>query len=239
MILAGGRGSRLQSVVNDRPKPMAVVAGRPFLEWLLMLLRCQGVRRVTLCTGYLGEVIESYFGNGSLIDLELIYSREHTPLGTGGAIRNALRHTTSDAVLVLNGDSYCRVSVERFFRKHSAAHALASVWAVSVDESSRYGSIEVDGRNNLLAFKEKADSKQPGLINAGIYLFERSVLEGIPDGKAISMETEVLPALVGRGLHVVVGPAPFIDIGIPEAYKGAGAFLQEELMWLNKHSLQA
>lgn len=236
MILVGGKGSRLQSVISDRPKPMAMVAGRPFLEWLLMLLRSQGMGRIILCSGYMGEVIESHFGDGNDLQMKLTYSREYTPLGTGGAVRNALGQTISSSVLVLNGDSYCRVDVRRLIKEHLAARALASIWAVTVDDSSRYGSVEVDGRNAVSAFREKASAKQVGLINAGIYLFERSVLEAIPDRRSVSLETDVLPSLVGKGLHAVIGSTPFIDIGIPESYSDAGAFLREELRWLNSQA---
>jgi len=233
MILVGGKGRRLQSVISDRPKPMALVEGRPFLEWLLRLLRSQGMKRITLCTGYMSEVIENHFGNGNDLQMKLTYSREHTPLGTGGAVRNALGLTVSSSVLVLNGDSYCRLDVRRMIREHLAARALTSIWAVTVDDSSRYGSVEVDETNAVRAFREKASTKQAGLINAGIYLFEHSVLEAIPGGRTVSLETDVLPSLTGKGLHAVIGSTPFIDIGIPEVYNVAGAFLKEELSWLN------
>jgi D-glycero-alpha-D-manno-heptose 1-phosphate guanylyltransferase len=107
VILAGGKGTRLKSVVSDRPKPMAEVAGRPFLEWQLLYLRSLGIKRVILCTGYKGESVENHFDTRVEMGMEIMYSREDSPLGTGGAIRKALTLVRTDPFLVLNGDSFC------------------------------------------------------------------------------------------------------------------------------------
>src|SRR5579875_2916308 len=107
VILAGGKGTRLQSVVSDRPKPLAEAAGRPFVEWLLLALRAQGVRRAVLATGPKGDMIEDCFADGARLGIKLRYAREQTPLGTGGAVRHALPYITTECVLVLNGDSFC------------------------------------------------------------------------------------------------------------------------------------
>lgn len=225
MILVGGRGTRLQTKVADRPKPMADVGGRPFLEWLLVALRAQGVRRVVLCTGYLGHVVEAHFGDGSPWGLNLSYSWEPVPLGTGGAVRLAVGWMQGDRVLVLNGDSLCPLDVGRLSAAHADTRASATMWLVEVDDCRRYGAVDIDPDHMVRGFAEKSPTSHSSLINAGVYLIERSVIEDIPTGRAVSLETEVFPALVGRGLYGVTGEGPFLDIGTPEAYAAAGEFL--------------
>jgi D-glycero-alpha-D-manno-heptose 1-phosphate guanylyltransferase len=125
-ILVGGKGTRLQRVVKDRPKPMAEVAGRPFVEWLL-LLRAQDVRRVVFCTGYMAEVIEAHFGDGRQWKMEFAYSRDPVLLGTAGAVRCALTQLHSDRFLVLNGDSYCHVDTNCLEAGHVASGACGAL----------------------------------------------------------------------------------------------------------------
>ena len=230
LILVGGKGTRLRKVVNDRPKPMAIVAGRPFLEWLLLMLRSQGISRVVLCTGYMGQVIETYFGNGNKIGMDIVYAYESVPLGTAGAIRNALNKTNSERLLVMNGDSYCGLDIDHFRQEHLRVGARVSLWTVTVDDCSRYGAVEISGKNAVLAFREKTQNKQSGLINAGIYLFEREVIAAIPLGQIVSLETQVFPSLIGQGLYAVAGGKSFIDIGTPESYDEAQLFFREKLI---------
>ena len=224
IILVGGKGTRLQSVVNDRPKPMAEVAGRPFVEWLLLGLRAQGVRRTVFCTGYMSEVIEAHFRDGRQWDMDVVYSRDPVPLGTAGAVRCALSQVCSDRFLVMNGDSYCPVDVRRLEDAHITYGACATLWLMRVDDCSRYGSVEIGMDGVVRAFQEKSPNKRSGLINAGIYLLAREVVEAIPQGRAVSLETEFFPQLIGHGLYAVVGEGPFLDIGTPEAYAMAERF---------------
>jgi len=221
MILVGGKGSRLEGLVNDRPKPMAEVAGRPFVEWLVTALKDQGVRRLIFCTGYMSEVIEAHFHDGRQWGMEILYSRDPIPLGTAGAIRYALGLIRSDRFLVMNGDSYCHVDIRRLEEVHVAHAAYASLWLVSVDDCSRYGSVTIGEGGVVHAFNEKLPEKQGGLISAGVYLFERQIVESIPEGRAVSLETDFFPWLIGNGLYAVVGEGPFLDIGTPEAYIAA------------------
>ena len=221
VILVGGRGVRLQGVVSDRPKPMAEVAGRPFAEWLLLALRAQGVRRVIFCTGYMSEVIEAHFRDGTQWDMEVLYSRDPIPLGTGGALRYALNQVHSNPFLVMNGDSYCRVDISRLEEAHTIHSSCATLWLVQVNNCRRYGSVVIGKDGVVQAFREKSPKKCAGLINAGIYLFEREAAEIIPEGRAVSLETEFFPRLIGHGLYAVVGEGPFLDIGTPEAYNRA------------------
>lgn len=228
IILVGGRGTRLQSIVNDRPKPMAEVAGRPFLEWLLVALQVQGVRRVILCTGYRGEIVEKYFGDGKQWNLEIQYSQEPAPLGTAGAVRNALDLIEKKQFLVLNGDSYCRLDLKKLVNSHIKKKAAITMWLVNVDDSRRYGSVQIGTEGAVQAFQEKSSVQSSGLINAGIYLMEREIGEAIPVGQTYSLETDFFPRFVGRGLYAVVGEPPFIDIGTPESFAGAGKIILQE-----------
>ncbi len=227
IVLAGGTGTRLRSVVRDRPKPMAEVAGRPFVEWLLLALRAQGLRRVVLATGYKGEMVASYFGDGARLGLELAYAREEVPLGTGGAVRNALPLTTTARVLALNGDSFCPFDVGRLAAAHEARGAAATLWLVGMDDCRRYGAVERAGDGRVLSFREKSPDLGAGLINAGVYLFARAALDAIPAGAPVSLESDVFPALIGRGLYAAVGDGPFLDIGTPESYGSAEAFFAD------------
>jgi NDP-sugar pyrophosphorylase family protein len=224
IILVGGKGTRLRSIVSDRPKPMAEVAGRPFVEWLLLALRAQGVRRVIFCTGYMGEVLEAHFRDGRQWGMELLHSRDPAPLGTAGAVRHALGRVCSDRFLVLNGDSYCPIDINRLEEAHLARGARASLWLVSVEDCRRYGLVEIGDDGAVLAFHEKPSEKRAGLINAGVYLLERDVAESIPQGQPASLETDFFPGLIGHRLYAVVGEGPFLDIGTPESYTIARQF---------------
>ena len=234
IILAGGKGTRLKSVLDDRPKPMAIIRGKPFIEWILLMLRRQGIQRAVICTGHLGEIVESYFGDSRDIDMEITFARDPFPLGTGGAVRNALGKTRSKHILVLNGDSYLRVNISSFLKTHLALNARASISLVQVEESSRYGSVKVNKDGKLLAFLEKSQKKQSGLINAGIYLLERNVVKEIPDGEMVSLEREIFPDLIGKGLYGVLCDGPFVDIGTPESFNKAGKILKREFEYLSQ-----
>jgi len=230
LILAGGKGTRLRGVVADRPKPMASVSSRPFLEWLLLSLHAQGVHQVILCTGYMSEMVEAYFGNGHSLGMTVQYSRDPAPLGTAGAVRHALGQVHGDRFLVLNGDSYSRVDLCQLAQSHARRHASATIWLVGVDDCRRYGSVVIGEDGAVQAYIEKSPEKCAGLINAGVYLLERQVAETIPDKRAVSMETEFLPGLIGCGLSAVVGEGPFLDIGTPEAYAVADEFFTREML---------
>jgi NDP-sugar pyrophosphorylase family protein len=232
IVLAGGKGTRLHSVVSDRPKPLATVCGRPFLDWLLLYLRGRGLGRVVLATGYRGEMVRAACGDGSALGLELHYAQEEFPLGTGGAARLATARTTADQVLVLNGDSFCPFDVARLAESHQKVGARATLWLTPMDDCRRYGSVERDGDGQVHAFHEKSDHLGAGLINAGIYLFERTTLDAIPDGRAVSLETEVFPNMIGDGLYSVLGTGPFLDIGTPESFGQAASFITEnQALW--------
>ncbi len=223
VLLAGGLGTRLRSVVSDRPKVMALVAGRPCLEYWLEALVGLGIRRAVLCTGYGAEFIQAHFGD-RFGELELVYSREDQPLGTGGALALALAQRLSDPFLVLNADSFLRADLGAFlawFGAEARSHALL---ALAVEDRSRYGGLELDGEGRVRAFLEKGEGG-PGLVNAGVYLLRAEALRGLPLDRPTSLEREVFPALATQGaLQAHVLPGSFLDIGTPESYAEAPAF---------------
>jgi len=234
VILSGGLGLRLRPVLADRPKGLAMVGDRPFLEWLILALTLAGVRRIVLATGYLGEAIEHALGDGSRWEIELVYSHESQPAGTGGALRLAAGHTRGNPVLVLNGDSYCRFDLTRMLTLHGEKRAQATMWLQPNADASRYGTVELDaGTGEVTAFLEKGRPGE-GLISCGVYLVERSVIESIPEGRPVSLEQDVFPRLAG--LYGIVGSGTFLDIGTPEALAQASRVLQEEFMSLQTES---
>jgi NDP-sugar pyrophosphorylase family protein len=222
-ILAGGLGTRLRPAVADRPKVLAEVLGRPFLAYLLDQLAVAGIHSAVLCTGHLGEQVESAFGD-RYGGLRLDYSREPVPLGTGGALRLALPMLRSDPVLLLNGDSFCDFDVDDFLHFHRNAGAAASMILTEMSDTRRYGRAVVQGDAAISGFVEKAETSGPGWINAGIYLFSQRTLRSIPERGPTSLEREVLPAWAGRGLYGYRCKGAFLDIGTPESYAASTRF---------------
>jgi NDP-sugar pyrophosphorylase family protein len=220
VVLAGGLGTRLRSVVTDRPKVLAEVAGQPFITHLLDQIFGTGCRRVVLCTGYLGEQVENTLGS-TYRGLRLTYSRETRPLGTGGALRLALGHVESPDLLVMNGDSYCAADLSEFLTWHLGQAFQASLLLAQVSETSRYGGVVIGQGNRIHTFQEKGASDGPGWINAGVYLLRRELVAGIPADTSVSLEREVFP---GWPLHGFPSEAAFIDIGIPADYARAERF---------------
>ncbi len=226
LILVGGAGTRLRPVIGaDLPKPMAPVAGRPFLDWLLAQLRDSGFEQVWLLTGHRGDVIEEHVGRGLRWGLDVRYSRETAPLGTGGALRQVLPRLTDEPCLVLNGDSYLAAPLGDLTAAHAASDAAVTLALARVPDVRRYGSVELAIDGTVSAFREKQDSRdaRPGLINAGIYVMTRSVIASIEPDRAVSLEREVLPGLLHGRARGVVFEVPFVDIGVPESYAALGA----------------
>ena len=224
-VLAGGLGTRLRSVVDDRPKVLAQVHARPFLMFLLDQLAAADFRSVVLCTGYLGEQIHRTFGE-TYKCLRIVYSQEPKPLGTGGALRFALPQITSDPVLVLNGDSFCGIDLKSYVRWHGDHRAAASMVLTRVLRSERYGSVKLDQEARITNFSEKQQCIGPGWINAGIYMLDRHLLASIPEEGNVSLEREVFPRWTGPGLYGYYSPAHFLDIGTPEDFSSAEQFFQ-------------
>ena len=223
-VLAGGFGTRLRSVISDRPKVMAPVDGRPFLYYLLDQLAAAGCRSVVLCTGHLGEQVQAALGE-RYEGIRLHYSRELQPLGTGGALKLALSQIVSDPVLVLNGDSFLGIDLATYGRWHHDQGAPGSIALTRVRHGDRYGRVQMDMTGRIVSFSEKDRVSGPGWINAGIYLLGRKLLERIPDGTNVSLEHDLFSGWTQRGLYGYYSPAHFLDIGTPEDFARSGEFL--------------
>ncbi len=221
-ILSGGLGIRLRSVVGDGPKVMGGIAGKPFLEYVILQLKRYGVRRIVLCVGYQAETIQEYFGRGERLGVQLGYSVESEPLGTAGALKLAAPLIESTEVLVLNGDSFFDLNLERLLEYHHRRKARATIALAEVENAHRYGSVEINTHGEIVCFLEKAQ-EGPGRINGGIYVLGSEILAVIPEGRAVSLEREIFPKLIGHGFFGFSSDAYFVDIGVPEDFLGLQA----------------
>lgn len=216
IILAGGLGLRLREIVKDIPKPMALVAGKPFLEYLILQLVKWRINEVILSIGHKGSIIRSYFGNGKQLGIKIRYSEEKEPLGTGGALKIAVGLLHEECFIVMNGDSFLDVDFDTFADFHKKNNAFATIGLINVNDTNRYGRVVVDEDGNIVEFAEKGWAGK-GTINGGIYIFDRKVVKKIPSGN-VSLENQVLPFLIGHGLYGMVIENFFIDIGVPDDY---------------------
>jgi NDP-sugar pyrophosphorylase family protein len=226
-ILAGGLGTRLRPVIGERPKVLAEIDGRPFLAYLLDQVAAAGFRDVVLCVGWRAEEVERALG-AAHGPLRLRYSREAEPLGTGGALRLALPALAGEAALVMNGDSYCGADLGAAWAWHRERGSQATLLLVEVGDAARYGRVELGEDGAICRFVEKQDAGGAGWINAGIYLLARSRIEDLPARTPLSLERDVFPAWVGRGLLGLRTRARFLDIGTPRSYASASAFFRAE-----------
>ncbi|HZE96307.1 MAG TPA: sugar phosphate nucleotidyltransferase [Planctomycetota bacterium] len=218
LILAGGQGTRLQSVPGDVPKPLRPIHGRPFLSYLVDQVRGAGARRVILSLGYRPDVFRDFAAKEGV---EM--SVETAPLGTGGGLRMALPLLRSETLLAMNGDSYAAVDLGLLAALHRRRRARATMLLVDVPDAARYGRVEIEENGEVLRFAEKGEPG-PGLVNAGVYVLQRSVVAEIPEGRAVSLERETFPSLIGTRFFGEPGSFAFMDIGTPESYAASSEF---------------
>lgn len=216
IVLAGGLGTRLKSVVTNLPKPMAPIEEKPFLEYLLKYLENNGITRVILSVGYKWETIKEYFGN-TYNNLELVYSIEDEPLGTGGAIKKAILKVTKDEVYIINGDTFFNVNLSSLSLKKNS-HLILSL--KRMHNFDRYGCVESNKNNTVTAFTEKGYRKR-GNINGGVYLTTKSIFDTFKLTDKFSFEEFLQDNFKELNIHVKIFENYFIDIGIPEDYKKA------------------
>jgi NDP-sugar pyrophosphorylase family protein len=228
-ILAGGLGKRLRPVVNDRNKVAADVDGRPFIMKLLEQLHAADVHDVVICCGYKADDLMARVGpRYKSIDLQ--YSREQTQLGTAGALRLALPFFSAHDVVVMNGDSYCDVNVGTLCRHHHATHAVATLTAVPMADVARYGTIVLDSSDRVTAFMEKKAGVGSGYINGGVYVIDRAMIATIPEAVAVSLEAEMFPRWIAKGIHAMRHNGTFIDIGTPDSLALARSLFADSAM---------
>ena len=219
-ILAGGSGTRHRSVGGDHPKSLSVLLGKPFLAYQLEQVATAGARRIIICTGRMSEAIEALFGK-RYGQLELVYSRENEPLGTGGALRLALPLIDTENVLVMTGNSYCRTDLKMFHTWHALNRFSASLLLAKVDNTSRYARVETDNTRRVLHLMDIGASIGWGWVNAGVNIMSRELLAAIPANGAVSLNRDIFPALVNRGLYALRTSGDFFHIDTPESHQEA------------------
>ena len=228
VVLAGGFGTRVAHLLPGVPKPMAPVAGRPFLEWVVRCLARQGISKVLLSTGHLAEVVERHFRPQPVAGVLTQCFAETRPLGTAGGFLNAVRRSgeNAEAWLVLNGDSLVFADLTLAAAELSNPAVAGVVIGCSVADASRYGALAIGPAGELRGFTEKRPGR--GVINAGIYLLRDSLVRQFPGTLPLSFEQEVFPQLIARGvlLKVCTVEAPFLDIGTPESLRQAESFVE-------------
>jgi mannose-1-phosphate guanylyltransferase len=222
IVLVGGEGTRLRPLTSDVPKPAVTLVDRPFLAYVVEWLAAHGVSEVVLACGFLPDVLREALGDEEeRAHVSISYCAEPEPLGTAGAIRyaaEALGERLQDRFLALNGDVLADLDLDALIRAHEEQGARGTIALHPVDDSAAYGLVRRDADGAVLEFLEKTGETVAGEINAGAYVLERSVLDLIPAGRAVSIEREVFPRLIGEGLHGVLLDGYWMDIGTPERY---------------------
>jgi NDP-sugar pyrophosphorylase family protein len=221
-VLAGGLGTRLRGAIGTTPKVLAPIAGRPFLDLLLERLAAAGATRVVLCLGYGAEAVRAHLQSASH-SMEIVAVSEPRPLGTAGALANALPQLRSDPVMVMNGDTLLDADLPEFLTGHLRHACKASMLCVQVADAARYGAVEIGAHGRVTRFREKG-AAGAGWINAGAYLFTRALIDEIGALKTGSLETDVLEALPAGSIHAVRTRAAFLDIGTPDDLALASQF---------------
>ncbi|GGZ63631.1 GDP-mannose pyrophosphorylase [Streptomyces inusitatus] len=233
ILLVGGKGTRLRPLTVNTPKPMVPAAGVPFLTHQLARARAAGVEHIVLATSYLAEVFEPYFGDGSSLGLSLEYVTEREPLGTGGAIRNVAERLTSgpdEPVLIFNGDILTGLDIGALVETHRGSGADVSLHLTRVADPRAFGLVPTDETGRVTAFLEKPQTPEEIVtdqINAGAYVFRRSVIDTIPAGRPVSVERETFPDLLSSGAHLqgMVDSTYWLDLGTPQAFVRGSADL--------------
>ncbi|NKQ57846.1 NDP-sugar synthase [Amycolatopsis sp. K13G38] len=227
VVLVGGKGTRLRPLTLSAPKPMLPTAGVPFLTHLLSRIKAAGITHVVLGTSYRAEVFEQYFGDGADLGLEMEYVVEDEPLDTGGAIRNVYDRLRADDAVIFNGDILSGADLGALIGTHRDTGADVTLHLQRVEDPSRFGSVPTDETGRVTAFLEKTPNPPTDQINAGCYVFKRSVVEGIPAGRRVSVERETFPGLLADGAHVhgFVDASYWLDVGTPEAFVRGSADL--------------
>ncbi|MFG2570228.1 MULTISPECIES: NDP-sugar synthase [unclassified Streptomyces] len=226
ILLVGGKGTRLRPLTVHTPKPMVPAAGVPFLTHQLARARAAGVEHIVLATSYLAEVFEPYFGDGSSLGLHIEYVTEREPLGTGGAIRNVAHRLASgpdEPVLIFNGDILTGLDIRALVTSHADSGADVSLHLTRVEDPRAFGLVPTDDTGRVTAFLEKPQTPEEIVtdqINAGAYIFRRSVIDTIPAGRPVSVERETFPGLLADGAHLqgMVDSTYWLDLGTPQAF---------------------
>ena len=220
ILLVGGFGTRLRPLTNHRPKPMLPIASLPVTEHQLAMARRAGIKRIVLATSYLSEVFIPYFGDGSKWGMDIKYAIEKEPLGTGGAIRNAAKELSGDQqVVIFNGDVLSSHNLKGQIDLHVSSGADVTLHLTPVEDARAYGCVPTDSDGRVTAFLEKMDNPITNTINAGCYVFDRAVIDSIPENEIVSVERQTFPQLIEANKKVMgfIEKAYWLDIGTPNA----------------------
>jgi NDP-sugar pyrophosphorylase family protein len=227
VLLVGGLGTRLRERLGDQtPKPLAPIGGHPFLWYLLRYVLEQGFDRVILATSHLSQAFCAELQRYAPAGMEVKFSVEDSPRGTGGALIEALPLIDTDPFVVLNGDSFVRAPILEMVEQHCRCEAVGTIALVPVHDCGRFGTVDVTGDDAISAFREKTGLSRPGWINAGVYVLSKRALDPILSADVSSIEREVFPRWIGNGLQGFRVDSPFIDIGVPDSYDSAEAFFR-------------
>ncbi|MUL98900.1 sugar phosphate nucleotidyltransferase [Mycolicibacterium sp. CBMA 334] len=227
VVLVGGRGTRLRPLTLSAPKPMLPTAGVPFLTHLLSRISVAGIKHVVMGTSYKAEVFEEAFGDGSDLGLEIEYVTETEALGTGGAIANVADKLRYDTAMVFNGDVLSAVDLGALLQSHDTRQADVTLHLVRVSDPRAFGCVPTDADGSVTAFLEKTQDPPTDQINAGCYVFNRNVIDQIPRGRALSVEREIFPDVLSRGLRMCgyVDTSYWRDMGTPDDFVRGSADL--------------
>ena len=218
LILAGGLGTRLRTVIGDMPKAMVPIGSKPFLCYLIDQLREQGFVQLCIAVGYQSRVITRYFKDGKDFGVNIIYSIEDKLLGTGGAIKKAAKQLSNE-FLVINGDTYLDIDFCQLTRFHAEKNSLITMALTESKDTNRFGIVELGHGNKITAFMEKSPSTSSSLVNAGIYIFNKTIFDDVPANRHVSLEKEILPRYVNKNFFGLKIGTFFIDIGTPSSYR--------------------
>jgi len=225
VILAGGLGKRLHSVTGGAQKVLVKINDKPFLEILIDYIASQGGRRFILCVGHGSDEVEAYFKD-KYQDREIVFSREESPLGTGGAIKQGSAHVKTDSFLAMNGDCFCVIDYNGLIAFHQKQKSKATLAVTLMPDARDYGTIEIAQDSTIEAFKEKQPIAREAFINTGTYCFDRKVFSLVATPTKFSIEYDFFPHLVGQGFYAFEVENRFIDIGTPERYSWAQEHLK-------------
>ena len=215
LILCGGKGNRLKSIINNIPKPMVRINNKPFLDILITQYKKLGFDRFILCVGYKKEIIKKYYSDKKE---NIIFSEEDVLLGTGGAIKNAEDKILSDNFIVINGDTFSSINLKKILKYHIDNKSIATIVLKRNKDKLDYGNVIIDKKNRIISFNEKMISTD-SYINCGIYFLNKSIFKYFPKGNIFSLERDIFPNLIVKKYFGYITNTKFYDIGTPEKLK--------------------